>query len=82
MARKSRAAPPTIAQMRKLEAVYKAKQDAHYEASRKFSEYKERVEELGAGYSEVVDGVTYVIAITPERYGQGTTMTIVEVKSR
>lgn len=49
MARKSRAAPPTIAQMMKLEAAYKTKQDAYYKASDQLSKYKERVKELGTG---------------------------------
>lgn len=79
MARKSRAAPPTIAQMMKLEAVYKAKQDAYYKASDQFSKYKERVKELGTGYTEVINGATYVIAVVPDRFG-GTEMTLVECK--
>lgn len=86
MARKSRAAPPTIAQMMKLEAVYKAKQDAYYKASDAYykasdqrSKYKERMKELGTGYTEVINGITYVLAIVPDRFG-GTEMTLVECK--
>lgn len=82
MVRKSRAAPPTIAQLRKLEAIMKAKQDAYYKASNTLSKYKERVQALGAGYAETVNGVVHVIALTPAKYDRGTEMTIVEVKDR
>ena len=82
MVRKSRAAPPTIAQMLKMQASMEAKATAHYTASDKYRDYKDRVKKLGAGYSEVVNGVTYVIAITPEKYGRGTEMILVEVKKR
>ena len=80
MARKSRAAPPTIAQMMKLEAAMKAKQAAYYKASDAFGKYQGRVKGLGAGYAETVDGVVHVIAITPAKYERGTEMTIVKVK--
>ncbi len=82
MARKSRATPPTIAQMQKLEAAYYAKQKVYYDAGDKLREYKQRVKDLGAGYTEVIDGEMYVIAIGPEKYGNGTEMSIVKCKKR
>lgn len=82
MTRKIRVPAPTIAHMLKLQAALEAKATAHYAASTKYSDYKDRVKELGAGYAEGVEGVMYVIAITPNKFGNGTEMTLVEVKNR
>ena len=81
MARKSRAAPATISQMLKMEAALAVKARAHYDAADKLRDYKERVKELGSGYTEVVDGVMHVIAIVPEKYGRGSELSIVKCKN-
>lgn len=66
MARKSRAAPPTIAQLQKLEAAHEAKSNAYLASSRRLAEYKERVAELGTGYTETVGDEVYVVSMVKE----------------
>jgi len=65
--RKSRAKPATIEGMLKLKSDYEKKQQTFYAACAKVNKYEARVKDLGNGYSETINGVQYVIALTEDR---------------